>query len=238
MMNNLMLYLYRKQVQLILANITNIKVIADDNNARNKGAAIFLNRKHTITKLKEINNISMNIDASWGLAVIKKKRYIMGSVYVKDGYHKAINDVIQMLQKAYSLKEKMKAVGIILSGDFNARHVAWGDRLNDAYGKQLFEKLDTNKFAISCSPTPTFLSSNGSSYIDLTIMTNNLVEKVVFCETDPIVELHAGAPFRGHVPLLTNFSSDGCVTDEKVIEKINLDKISWKNWSEDLEKKK
>ena len=32
--------------------LTNMKVIADDNNARNKGAAIFLNRKHTIHSIR------------------------------------------------------------------------------------------------------------------------------------------------------------------------------------------
>ena len=217
--------------------LTNMKVVTDDNKAANKGAAIFVNRQHTITKLKEINEVSKNIDASWGLAVIKKKRYILGSIYVKDNYNNAINDAIKMLNKAYTLKSKLKAVGVILSGDFNARHVAWGDRLNDGYGKQLFQQLDNNKFSISCSPTPTYLASNGSSYIDLTIMTNNLVEKMISCETDPIVELHAGAPFRGHVPLLTNFSTDGCVTNEMVIEKINMDKICWEQWSEDLDRK-
>ena len=60
---------------------------------------------------------------------------------------------------------------------------------------------------------------------------------MISCETDPIVELHAGAPFRGHVPLLTNFSTEGCVTNEKVIEKINMDKICWEQWSEDLDRK-
>ena len=215
--------------------LTNMKVVADDNKASNKGAALFVNNKHTVTKLKEINGISKKIDSSWGLVVMRKKRYIMGSVYVKGSYHNAINEVIQMLNKAHSLMGKMKAVGVILCGDFNARHIAWGDHKTDSYGKQLFEKLDMNKFAISTSPTPTFLAANGSSYIDLTIMTTNLVEKVKSCETNPTVQLYAGAPFRGHVPLLTTFSSEGCVTNEKAIEKINLDNLCWEKWSEDLD---
>ena len=217
--------------------LTNMKVIMDDNKASNKGAALYVNRKFTITKLKEINEISKNIDASWGLGEIKKKRYILGSVYVKLEYHNAITDVIKMLEKAHSLMKKLKAVGVILSGDFNARHVAWGDHTSNPYGKQLIEKLDMNKFAISTSASPTFLSTNGSSYIDLTIMTTNLVEKVISCETDTNIELYSGAPFRGHVPLLTNFSTDGCVTNKSVIEKINLDKICWDKWSEDLDSK-
>ena len=63
--------------------LNNMKVISDDNKANNKGSALYVNKKFTITKLKEINEISKNIDASWGLGVINKKRYIIGSVYVK-----------------------------------------------------------------------------------------------------------------------------------------------------------
>ena len=111
-----------------------MKAIADDNNAKNKGAAIFVNKKFSITKLEEINEISKEIDASWGLAVVNRTRYIMGSVYVKDNYPNAINDVIKMLDKAHSLIRKLKAVGIILSGGFNARHTSWGYHKPDSYG--------------------------------------------------------------------------------------------------------
>ena len=217
--------------------LTNMKAMADDNKAKNKGAAIFVSNKSSITKLKEINEISKEIDASWGLAVINRTRYIMGSVYVKDSYPNAINDVIKMLDKAHSLIRKLKAVGIILSGDFNARHIAWGDHKANSYGKQLIDKLDMNRFAISYSDSPTFLAANGSSHIDLTITTTDLVDKVISCETDPIVDLYAGAPFRGHVPLLTNFSTKGNITSESKFEKINLDNICWERWTEEVDRK-
>ena len=98
-------------------SLTNLKVISDDNNAANRGAALYVNKKYTITKLKEINQISKNIDSSWGLGVINNKRYILGSIYVKLGYNNAIDEVIRMLDKAYSLMKQHKAIAIILSGD-------------------------------------------------------------------------------------------------------------------------
>ena len=217
--------------------LNNMKVISDDNKANNKGSALYVNKKFTITKLKEINEISKNIDASWGLGVINKKRYIIGSVYVKLDYQNAISDVIQMLNKAYSLMGKLRAVGVLLSGDFNARHVMWGDHRNNDYGNKLIDKLDMNKFAIVTSDSPTFLCKNGSSYIDLTIMTTNLLEHLESCDTDESVELFSGAPFRGHVPLITQFSADSCVTNRAAIEKINIDNICWENWSEELDNK-
>ena len=222
-------------------SLTNMKVITDDNNAANRGAALYVNKKFTITKLKEINQISKNIDSSWGLGVINNKRYILGSIYVKLGYNNAITDVLAMLNKAYSLMKHHKAVAIILSGDFNAKHTTWGNQANDSYGRKLFENLDKTKFSILTSKNPTYLCKNGltigSSHIDLTIVTNNMIEKLESCKTDDTVELWSGAPNRGHVPLLTYFNTKTSITNTEVIEKINLDKINWEIWSEDIENK-
>ena len=215
--------------------LTNMKVITDDNNAVNRGAALYISSKNTITKLTEINKMSKNIDATWGLGVIQNKRYILGSVYVKLNYNNAIKDVLEMLTKAESLMKKHKAQAVILTGDFNSRHVAWGDHYTNDYGAKLFDNLDKTKFAILTSNTPTFLSKNGSSYIDLTIVTVNMVEKMTSCKTDPNVQLYSGAPSMGHVPLIIHFSSEGSASNHAPIEKLNIDNIDWKKWSKDLD---
>ena len=62
--------------------ITNMQVVADDNCSRNKGSVLYINNKYSITKLKEINQISKNIDTSWGVTVIHNKRFIVGSLYM------------------------------------------------------------------------------------------------------------------------------------------------------------
>ena len=217
-------------------SLSNMKMSSDSNKSRNKGTTLYVSNKNTLSKLKEINEVSKQIDASWGLGVIDNKRYILGSVYMKLGYPNAIEEVIEMLNKAYISMKKLKAAGIILTGDFNARHVSWGDSTNNLYGNKLIEKLDTSKFSVITSSTPTFLAANGSSFIDLTIMTNELVEKVETCKTDINIELYSGAPFRGHVPLITSFSSNGCITNRDAISKINLDNVCWEKWTEDLDK--
>ena len=68
-----------------------------------------------------------------------------------------------MMDKAYSSISKHKAVGMILSGDINARHPSWGDHRSNQYGEKLFKNLDRNKFAIVTSPTPTFLCKKNTS---------------------------------------------------------------------------
>ena len=217
--------------------LTNMCCITDNNSASNKGSAIYARNSHSITKLNEINEISREIDTSWGIIVINNKRFIVGSIYLKLNYLNGVKEFINMLNKANELKIKFKASGIIAVGDYNARHTLWGDKKDCTYGKKLVELLDITKFSICHANSPTFLCANGSSCIDFMIVSNNLVEKVESCSTDNIIELYSGAPDRGHVPFLTTLNVEGTAARNKAIEKINTDKIPWERWTNDLERK-
>ena len=151
------------------------------------------------------------------------------------GYIHGIHEVLNMLAAAEARCKKLKAIGIIVKGDFNARNTAWGDKVDNEYGKHLIEKLDYTKFSICTSKTPTFLSANGSSVIDLMIVSNNLAECTNTCETDAYVELYSGAPQRGHVPLISTISTGEPVPNNSVIEKISIENVVWENWSKDLD---
>ena len=215
--------------------LTNMTQITDNNKAQNKGAALYINDKFSISKLDEICQQSNNIDATWGLAFLNSKRYILGTVYMKRNYNNAIEELMKMLNKAHSIMNKLKVNGIILTGDLNARHVSWGDNKNDSYGNKLATSLDRTKFSIVTPNSPTFLSKDGCSVIDLSIVTNNLVDKVVNCITDEDVELFSGAPFRGHVPVIITLNLNGPTSNKQTIEKIDLDSIDWQEWSKDLD---
>ena len=52
------------QVKLELINRS---VICDTNKAANKGAALYISDKFSITKLEAISKISKNIDSCWGM---------------------------------------------------------------------------------------------------------------------------------------------------------------------------
>ena len=216
-------------------HLTNMSGISDSNSSKNRGAALYVNKIHNLTKLKKIDDISKNIDTTRGFAVINNRKYILGSVYVKLNQPNAIEQVIQMLNKSHNLMNKFKASGIIVSGDFNARHVSWGDETNNEYGDKLVTNLDSCKFSVLTSESPTFLAGKGSSIIDLTIISNNLVEKVESCHTDTFVELFTGSPERGHVPLITTFNLSGNAHPMSTVEKINLNTINWDEWSKELE---
>ena len=218
-------------------SISNMDFISDDNRAANRGVLLYARNNHSITKLKEISQLSTNIDTAWGITVIQNKRFIIGSVYLKHHYLKGVQELISMLNKADNLKSQLKASGIIVIGDLNARHTLWGDRISDQYGKKLAEMLDISKFSICSADSPTYLCVNGSSCIDLCIVSNNLVEKLETCKTDENVYLGSGAPDRGHVPLITTFKIEVNSKKKAAVEKINTDKIRWDKWSSDLDDK-
>ena len=157
--------------------------------------------------------------------------------YVKLNHKPAITEVMKMLKAAEQKQIEHKAAGIILTGDFNARHLCWGDKLNNYYGSNLAEALDSTKYSICTSNTPTFLCTNGSSYIDLNIVSNNLAESVDSCITDEGVELYSGAPNRGHVPLITEIVLSNEQSSQQSIEKLDISKMQWDEWTQHIEDK-
>jgi hypothetical protein len=213
----------------------NMHVISDSNDAANRGAALYVSKKHTITKLDHISKMSRNLDSCWGLVVASKKRYIMGNIYIKLNHKPAIAETMKMLKAAEKEKEKLKASGIILMGDFNARHLSWGDKQINYYGRCLAESLDNSRYSICISKSPTFLCSNGSSYIDLSIISNELADSVIECKTDEGVELFSGAPLRGHVPVVTILNVNRSDVSATVTEKLDLSKMKWEEWTKHID---
>ena len=151
----------------------------------------------------------------------------MGSIYVKLNYPNAIEDTINMLNRAQDLCPKFRAKGVLLVGDFNSRNVEWGDSITNDYGTKLKNNLDSTKFNIISPTNPTFLCENGSSFIDLVIISQNLADKITQVKTDPDVELFSGAPIRGHVPVTFNFTITSGREEVKTKEKIDLSKVKW-----------
>ena len=215
--------------------LSNMKTVTDTNKSRNRGAVLYIHNSISSTSLLDIPKLSNSIDSAWAITVLGNKRYIVGSIYVKLSHRNAITETLQMLNSAEQKREKLKASGVLLMGDFNARHSLWGDKVINDYGKELVEKLDFNLFSISTAPKPTFLCENGGSFIDLVIMSNSIANQIKPCSTDETTELFSGAPIRGHVPLLTALNSY-VNRPTTVTEKLNVDAINWTDWSGELER--
>ena len=215
-------------------SLTNMSTITDSNEARNKGVALYAQNKHSITKLEQISKNFKNIDSCWSLTVMNNERFIVGNVYIKLGDVNGISNIIDMLHKAQDMNSKLKSKGVILIGDLNARHPMWGDSTSNEYGKKLFEKLDHSQFTIRAADLPSFLCTNGSSYIDLVIVSNNILNKINSVTTDPVVELFTGAPLRGHVPVIVSIRNRAIQTQPPE-ERMCIKNINWTEWSQHIE---
>ena len=215
-------------------SLSNMSTITDSNEATNKGTAIYTQNIHSISKLDEISRNFKNIDSCWGLSVINNKRYIVGNVYVKLGDVTGISNIIDMLQKAQEINTKLKSKGVLLIGDLNARHPMWGDSTSNEYGRKLFDKLDHSQFSITAADSPSFLCTNGSSHIDLVIVSKNLLNKINNIVTDSVVELFSGAPLRGHVPVIVSIGNSAAQT-LPARERMCIKNMNWIDWSEEVE---
>ena len=217
--------------------LSNMKLVTDPNKAVNRGAALYARNHFAITDLNEISYVSPNIDSAWALIVVQNTRYIVGSVYAKLHYDQAMNDVTKMLYKAEQLSEKHRAAGVIIAGDFNARHKAWGDTVQNKYGNLLYDKLDPMKFTIHYPDTPTYRFGKGHSTIDLYITSTRISDKVEHCRTDEEVHLNNGAPLKGHLPVFCNLKvpQKKNATSEEIKEKIDIESINWQEWASDIE---
>ena len=211
--------------------------VTDCNSAANRGAMIYVNsRKLCTTPLVEISKLSKNIDSAWSIVTGKAFRFIVGSVYLKLNYKDAVKDLLSMLDSAKKLSVQLKAKGVIVLGDYNARHQMWGDTTENSYGKQLATELKFQDYTIISSAEPTFLSDNGNSLIDFMITSTATEHLFTDMKTDVYAELFSGAPIRGHVPILSSFKT---VCDESSPAppklKIDISSINWVKWSNFIE---
>ena len=185
-------------------NLAHMNPFCDSNQGANKGCVLYVHEDLRFIPLPSIAAVSKQIDSVWGLVVIGSKRIIVGTVYVKLSYNQAINEVLEMLERADKEAQRLSANGVILAGDYNARHTNWGDTTVNTYGKQLAAGIDYHRFDLVGPSSPTFVSANGHSLIDLFITTNSIVDNVSYCKTDDQACLFTGAPFRGHLPASCN----------------------------------
>ena len=124
--------------------------------------------------------------------------------------------------------------GVLFLGDCNARHCLWGDSICNPNGYLRLESLSAEDNNLN-NGEKTFLSSNGSSVIDLCIVSGRNATQVGFeLTTDPNVELFTGAPKRGHIPLIVKCNLSR--TTEEGITKPWLQKADWEAWKNVLEK--
>ena len=110
-------------------------------------------------------------------------------------------------------------------GDCNARHCLWGNGICNPNGYLLLQSLFAEGNILKDGEA-TFLSSNGSSVIDLCIFCGGIATQVGFeLTTDPKTEFFTGAPQRGRIPLIVKGNLSRTTEEEN--SKPWLQKADW-----------
>jgi ribonuclease HI len=140
--------------------------------------------KHRIIFINECL-INMDIDT------------VKGPVEVINVYFKPSGNITGELQFLESRIKRNKLKMFLIGGDINAHSPTWGNKDLDANGRDLDEFIISNNLIIRNNDTlPSFESSVGSSFIDLTILSKNLKHQVINWSIDEKLDLSDHRGFR------------------------------------------
>ena len=118
---------------------------------------------------------------------------------------------------------------LLPAGNINARHPMWVDRSTNEHGRTLMNAPHDSSRLLNAlnDGQPTFVTTNGSSVIDLFITSERLTETTNFIMVDHETEMFAGAPTRGHLRVRLNTKGEDIkeVKHEKDLRNANWEGI-------------
>lgn len=165
-----------------------------DNSAQ--GVAILLKKHFKFRKEVILGflfpNLFISIDVSIN-GVLRK--ILLGSVYIPGNSSQS-----QILSSLSSLGNYSGGFDFtFIGGDFNARHISWGDSMNNSNGNCFYDFLQVNPhfFTRISSSCPTF--PNGSSYLDHFLFCSNTSDL-----PNPVCSTSCLPSFSDHYPLKLN----------------------------------
>ena len=199
---------------------------------RSDGVAIIISKDLSYTRLNELE--LKEHDSIWILTVVAGLKIKIGTAYLKPNETASMEKFIKQWEKVVNFYHQHNLDGVLFLGDCNARHCLWGDSICNPNGFLIVESLSAEDNILNTGEK-NFLSSNGSSVIDLCIVSGRIATQVGFeLTTDPNVELFTGAPQRGHIPLIVKCNLSR--TTEEGNTKLWLQKAVWEAWQNELEK--
>ncbi|XP_044591429.1 uncharacterized protein LOC123269659 [Cotesia glomerata] len=109
---------------------------------------------------------------------------IMGpdtSFFVVSAYFQYKDEIEMHLKHLEKVVRALRGKRVSISMDANAKSEKWGSETDDARGKKLGQFIDAHELEITNNARegPTFESTNGSSYIDVTLVTPKLASSIL-----------------------------------------------------------
>ena len=190
---------------------------------RSDGVAIIISKDLSYTRLNELE--LKDYDSIWNLTVVAGVKIVIGTVYLKPNETALMEKFIKQREKVANFYHQHNLDGVLFLGHCNVRHCSWGDNICKPNGYLLLESLSAEDNILN-NGEATSLSSNGSSVIDLCIVSGQITTQVDFeLTTDPNIEQFTEAPQRGHIPLTVKCNLNR--TTEEGNTKPWLQKADW-----------
>ena len=103
------------------------------------------------------------------------RRFTLCSIYSPPNNPDKLAEICNAISKVQQAQLNMNSEGLIIIGDFNARHHAWGDHSINKAGETILRFVYDNNFhLVNQHNEPTCLCENESSNIDLFLISHNL----------------------------------------------------------------
>ena len=203
------------------------------------GVALIFDQSLSPETIDELTN--SDVDAIWCQVKISGVRYLIGSAYcrpcntVKES-NKLMEKLLTNIESARKYRIKHQFNSMLVYGDFNARHLEWGDHKTNQRGQQLLSYAEKENITI-CSPYDfTFVCDTGGSVIDLVLAEGSIVNKLGQQWIEKDTELFSGAPRRGHYPILQRMDIQANAMNSSIpIKREDWKNGNWKDWIEEVE---
>lgn len=197
------------------------------------GTALMFRNK----KFKSINQIhdfdSPSSFCTWVIVTIENYKYLFCNCYIQKDNLDILSEFLDQMKKAKDYCIKYNFEGLYTFGDFNARHTSWGDHVSSNSGKFLYNFIQSNNFHISSPQTNTFLCNNGGSVIDLCLYYSKNSPENLYPFIDDEIILGSGAPFRGHVPVISQISTPFIQPTSKSV--YDLKNCNWNTFAKSVD---
>ena len=155
---------------------------------RSDGVAIIISNYLIYTRLNELELKDFD-----RICILAGLKIIIRTAYLKPNETALMEKFMKQRDKKVNFYHQHNLDGVLFLGDCKGRHCLWGDSIGNSNGYLLLENLSAEDNILNNGEAP-FLSSNGSSVIDLCIVSGRIATPVGFhLTTDPNIELFTGA---------------------------------------------
>lgn len=133
----------------------------------------------TVIRSSDISSLIIPETTPWLVGTIIRVNESAAPILIVNIYLSPSSPIIEKLNYIRVILAKYSTFPVLLSGDFNCRCSAFGDRVTNTRGRQLQNFVDTNYLTLlNHNSRPTFNSSCGTSVIDLAFL-NPMATKMV-----------------------------------------------------------